>query len=516
MKKISLRSIGFTAAGFAVSLACLCAVTPASSATPAPGVAAPAATPATPPLAVAHVPGFEDLAQRLLPTVVNVSTTASVDASADNALPPMPQFPPGSPFEQFFKDFYDHYQNGQQPQQKEKIYSLGSGFIIDAQHGYIVTNNHVIKDAEQIKVTLSDNTTLDAKLVGADPKTDLAVLQIKPPHPLTAAVWGDSDTARIGAWVLTIGDPFGLGGTVTAGIVSARQRNIDEGPYDEFIQTDAPINRGNSGGPMFDEQGQVIGIDTAIYSPSGGSVGIGFAIPSNLARNIVAQLIAHGKVKRAWLGVRIQSVTPEIAQTLGLPAAEGALVSSVFPKGPAEKAGLKSGDVILKFNGQAVKEMRQLPLMVAEAPVGKDASIDAWRKGKEKTFLVDLAEMSPETENGKTPAQKEAPQAKPEILTVKSLGLGLAALTPDMRGTYKVPKDVKGAVVMNVDPNSDAAGKGIETGDVISEVDQENVASPAEAAKKIAAAEKAGNASVLLFVSHGDDMRFVALKFAKK
>ncbi len=507
MKKASSRFSLLHASGFAAALACLCAFAPAHAA------AAPQTAAA---LQVAHLPDFADLAQRLLPSVVNVSTTSSIETTAANGLPPMPQFPPGSPFEEFFKNFYNHYQNGRQPQKKEKIYALGSGFIIDAKSGYIVTNNHVIKNAEKIKVTLSDNTTVPAKLIGADPKTDIAVLQIKPPHALTAAVWGNSDTARIGSWVLTIGNPFGLGGTVTAGIVSARQRNIDEGPYDEFIQTDAPINRGNSGGPMFNQQGDVVGIDTAIYSPSGGSVGIGFAIPSNLARNIVAQLIAHGKVKRAWLGVRIQDMTPEIAQNLGLPNAEGALVSSVFPKGPAEKSGLKSGDVILKFNGHAIREMRQLPLMVAEAPVGKDATIDIWRKGKEKTFHVDLAEMSPSMENDKASQPKEKAPPKPDVLKLKSLGIGLSALTSDLRDTYKVPKDFKGAVITYVDPNSDAAEKDVEVGDVISEVDQVNVASPAEAAKNIEAAEKAGDKSVLLFVSRGEDVRFVALKFAKK
>ncbi len=507
MKKSSFKFTFLPASGFAAALACLCAFLPAR-ATAAPQTIAS--------LPVAHLPDFADLAQRLLPSVVNVSTTANIETTARNGLPPMPQFPPGSPFEEFFKNFYNHYQNGQQPQKKEKIYALGSGFIIDAQRGYIVTNNHVIKNAEKIKVTLSDNTTVPAKLIGKDPKTDLAVLQIKPPHPLTAAVWGDSDAARIGSWVLTIGNPFGLGGTVTAGIVSARQRNIDEGPYDEFIQTDAPINRGNSGGPMFNQQGEVVGIDTAIYSPSGGSVGIGFAIPSNLARNIVAQLITHGKVKRAWLGVRIQEMTPEIAQNLGLSNAEGALVSSVFPKGPAEKAGLKSGDVILKFNGRAIKEMRQLPLMVAEAPVGKDATIDIWRKGKKKTFSVDLAEMSPSMENNKAPQPQEKTPPKPEVLKLPHLGIGLSALTSALRDTYKVPQDVKGAVITYVDPNSDAAEKDIEVGDVISEVDQVNVDSPAQAAKNIAAAEKAGDKSVLLFVSRGDDVRFVALKFAKK
>ncbi len=304
----------------------------------------------------------------------------------------MPELPPGSPFDQFFKDFYDQYNNGKPPEE-EKVSSLGSGFVIDAANGYIVTNNHVIKDAEEIKVTLSDNTTLDAKLIGADEKTDLAVLKVKSPAPLTAAVWGDSDASRIGAWIMAIGDPFGLGGTVTAGIISARQRDINAGPYDQFIQTDAPINRGNSGGPMFNMNGEVVGINTAIFSPSGGSVGIGFAVPSNLAKGVVAQLIKYGQTKRGWLGVHIQEMTPEMAESFGLGKPRGALVSSVTPGGPADKAGIKSGDIILKFDDHIIKEMRELPLMVADAEINKKATLTLWRKGKEETVTVDLGQL---------------------------------------------------------------------------------------------------------------------------
>ena len=400
---------------------------------------------------------------------------------------------------------------------EEKVSSLGSGFVIDAANGYIVTNNHVIKDADDIKVTLSDNTTLDAKLVGADDKVDVAVLKVTPPAPLTAAVWGDSDTARIGGWIVAIGDPFGLGGTVTTGIVSARQRDINAGPYDQFIQTDAPINRGNSGGPMFNENGEVVGINTAIFSPSGGSVGIGFAIPSNLAKPVVEQLIKYGATRRGWLGVHIQEVTPEIADTFGLGKARGALVSSVTPQGPSDKAGVKSGDIILKFNDTAIKGMRDLPLLVAQAEIGKKATLTLWRKGKEETVSVDLGQLEKAEADGLEEGKKKPGEpAHPEKATdVASLGLGLAPLTEELRNTYKVPKSVKGVVVTAVKPDGIAAEKGVEVGDVIAEVDQQEATTPADVAEKVAAAQKAGHASVLLFVARGDDMRFVALKFKK-
>ena len=474
--------------------------------------------------AVSHVPGFEDLAARLLPTVVNVSTTGKIKPSlpgqgpAQGQLPPMPELPPGSPFEQFFKDFYDQYQSGKPPAD-QKISSLGSGFIIDAANGYIVTNYHVIKDADDIKVILSDDTSLSAKLVGSDDKTDIAVLKITPTAPLTAAVWGDSDTARIGSWIVAIGDPFGLGGTVTTGIVSARQRDINAGPYDQFIQTDAPINRGNSGGPMYNQNGEVVGINTAIFSPSGGSVGIGFAIPSNLARPVVEQLIKFGQTRRGWLGVRIQEVTPEIADSLGLGKPRGALVSSVTPRGPAEKAGVKSGDIILKFNDTAVKDMRTLPLLVAQSEIGKKATLTLWRKGKEETVPVDLGQL----EKAEAASQEEDQQAQggptggaaSKITDVASLGIGLTALTDDLHNAYKIPKSVKGAAIVAVKEDSLAAEKDLEVGDVISEIDQQEVTSPAQAAQKIADAQKLGHTSVLLFVARGDDMRFVALKFKK-
>ncbi|HJS32758.1 MAG TPA: Do family serine endopeptidase, partial [Alphaproteobacteria bacterium] len=315
--------------------------------------------------------GFADLAERLLPAVVNISTTQTVRQDRNQQQgpqqgpqgerrrgPEVPQFPPGSPFEEFFREFFDRQGRPDAPPRRTQ--SLGSGFVIDST-GYVVTNNHVIAEADEIKVILHDDTQLAAKVIGRDPKTDLAVLKVEPSKPLTAVKFGNSDQTRVGDWVVAIGNPFGLGGTVTAGIVSARARDINAGPYDDFIQTDASINRGNSGGPMFNLAGEIIGINTAIYSPSGGSVGIGFAIPANLAKPVIDQLRVSGKVRRGWLGVQIQSVTDEIAESLGLNKARGALVARVTENSPAAKGKIESGDVILKFDGKDVTEMRRLP-----------------------------------------------------------------------------------------------------------------------------------------------------------
>lgn len=462
---------------------------------------------------------FEDLAARLLPTVVNISTTTKIsDADADaQAMPDMPDFPQGSPFEQFFKNFYDQYKN-RRPQRDEKVSALGSGFIIDAQKGYIVTNNHVIKDADEIKVILHDNTTLEAKLVGTDPKTDVAVLQVKPSSELVAAKWGDSDTARVGSWVLAIGNPFGLGGTVTAGIVSARQRDINEGPYDDFIQTDASINRGNSGGPMFNMQGEVVGMNTAIYSPSGGSVGIGFAIPSNNVKEVVDQLIKYGKTKRGWLGVRIQDVTQDIADSLNLGHARGALVSSVTPDSPAAKAGLKTGDVILNFAGKDIKEMRALPRIVAASEAGKPVPVTVWRSGKNVNLTVTPGQLEKAEASGllKSDAGASDQNAnKPDSTDAPALGLSLAMLDDAARKTYDVSKSVKGVLVSDVKDDGAAAEKGITAGDVIIEVDQQEVSTPQNVLDKVAAAKKAGHGSILLFIAHKDDTRFLALKLKK-
>ncbi|MEK9726060.1 MAG: Do family serine endopeptidase, partial [Rhodospirillaceae bacterium] len=334
---------------------------------------------------------FADLAQKLLPSVVNISTTQTVEGR-DN--PTMPQLPPGSPFEDFFKEFFDR----NSPQQRSRrATSLGSGFII-SKDGYVVTNNHVIADADEITVILHDDTRLPAELVGRDTKTDLAVLKVKAEIDLSPVGFGNSDAARVGDWVVAIGNPFGLGGTVTAGIISARGRDINSGPYDDYIQTDASINRGNSGGPMFNLDGQVIGINTAIFSPTGGSVGIGFAIPATTAEPVIAQLMKNGSVQRGWLGVHIQAVTDEIAETLGLKEASGALVASVIKDSPAEKGKIKAGDVILTFDGKKVNEMKALPRIVAETEVGRKAPVIVWRDGGRKTLQVAVGELDEEAE----------------------------------------------------------------------------------------------------------------------
>ena len=457
---------------------------------------------------------FASIAEKVIPTVVNISTTMKIDSPVVGEFPTMPDFSPGSPFEEFFKNFYDQYQNGRPPA-KEKASSLGSGFVIDAANGYIVTNSHVIRDADEIKVILNDNTSLDAVLVGTDEKTDIAILKVKSDKPLIAAKWGNSDTARVGSWVLAIGNPFGLGGTVTAGIVSARHRDINAGPYDEYIQTDASINRGNSGGPMFNMNGEVVGVNTAIFSPSGGSVGIGFAVPSNLAKGIVAQLIKYGKTKRGWLGVRIQKVTPEIAESLNLDKAKGAMVSGVTEKGPAEKAGIKSGDVILKFDGHSIDKMRQLPRLVADAEVGKKVSLTLWRKGRKKTVTVNLGQLEKAEETGMIADKSKNGKTRSKVVAVESVGLGLSLLTKQLRSLYKIPKETNGVIISEVKRDSIAANKGLEVGDVIVEVDQQGVSTPKQVTNKISKAQKAGRSSILFFIARGEDMRFVALKLKK-
>lgn len=458
-------------------------------------------------------PSFEELAEKLLPAVVNISTTSKVTQTA----PQLPQFPPGSPFENFFKDFYEQYR-GQMPQQQpreDKVSALGSGFIIDAQNGYVVTNNHVIKDADEIRIILQDDTTLDATLVGVDDKTDLAVLQVKTEgRQLTAVSFGDSDKAKVGSWVLAIGNPFGLGGSVTAGIVSARQRDINAGPYDDFIQTDASINRGNSGGPMFNMKGEVVGVNTAIFSPSGGSVGIGFAVPSNLAQNVVAQLIKYGQTRRGWLGVRIQDVTPEIAEGFGLTGkARGALVSSLTEGSPAGKAGIEQGDIILSFDGHDINAMRRLPRIVAETEVGKKVPVKIWRKGAETTLTVELGEMEQpaKAEEGKTPVEPAKPAAA-ATRDIAELGLTIAPISDTLRQSYGITEGTNGVVVTAVTPSGIAAERGLAPGDVIVEVDQEEATETAAVAKKVADAKKAGRSSVLLFIARKEDRRFVALK----
>ncbi|MHA1154223.1 MAG: DegQ family serine endoprotease [Alphaproteobacteria bacterium] len=441
---------------------------------------------------------FADLAERLLPTVVNIATTQTVET------------PRGEEFEEFFKEFFERRGGEPPPQRKRRASALGSGFIIDSS-GYIVTNHHVIADADEITVRLHDDTLLEAELVGSDQKTDLALLKVNWDKPLPATSWGVSDETRIGDWVIAIGNPFGLGGTVTAGIVSARQRDINSGPYDDFIQTDAAINRGNSGGPMFNLDGDVIGVNTAIFSPSGGSIGIGFAIPSDIAKNVVAQLRENGEVRRGWLGVRIQTVTEELAEGLRLDDAYGALVASVTEGGPAEAAGIEGGDVILKFNGRTVPDMRKLPRMVAETPIGRAVDVVVWRKGAEKVVKVVLGELDDEQLAAATPG----PSGDEETGEVPDLGLALGALTPEVRERFGLGEGAKGVVITEVDAEGSGAAKGLKPGDVIVEVDQEEVTNPAQVNDRVQKAKDEGYRVVTLLVFRQGDYQWIAVRIDK-
>ncbi len=482
-------------------------------------LAAPMVPPALRPAAVARTApeSFADLAAKLLPAVVNVSSSQTVQQRQQGG-PEMPMFPPGSPFEQFFKDFFNRNRppgnREAQPRNPERrAQSLGSGFVIDPD-GLIVTNNHVIDGADEISITLQDNTTLKATVVGRDESTDLALLRVKPDKPLAHVEFGDSDTARVGDWVVAIGNPFGLGGTVTAGIVSARGRDINSGPYDDFIQTDAAINRGNSGGPLFNMDGKVIGINTAIYSPSGGSIGIGFSIPSKLAQNVVNQLKNFGQARRGWLGVRIQQVTPEIAESLGLKEPSGAMIAGVNEGGPAAKATIKPGDIVLKFNGQDVKNMSALPRIVADTDVGKQVPVVVWRDGKEVTVTATLGERPNDQQLASTGGGGGGTDTV-RPLELSGLGLKVAPLTPEAREKNRMAPDSKGVLVTEVQTDGSAAEKGVKVGDVIVEVQQNEVASPADVQRRVDAARKQDRKFVLMLVQNADGTRYVPLSLAQ-
>ncbi|GBQ62729.1 endopeptidase DegP/Do [Ameyamaea chiangmaiensis NBRC 103196] len=492
-----------------LSLASVLLASGAHAAAPAPDTA-PASSPAAHPPAGAP-DSFADLAARLLPAVVNVSTSETVkpgsdddDDDDDGQTPQVPNFPPGSPFEKFFHDFMNRQNAPDAP--PRKMQALGSGFIIDPS-GVIVTNNHVIHNADQITVTLQDNTVLKARLIGHDDRTDLAVLKVDAPHPLPMVGFGDSDHARVGDWVLAIGNPFGLAGTVTAGIVSSRGRNIDAGPYDDFIQTDAPINKGNSGGPLFNMRGEVIGINTAIYSPSGGSIGIGFSIPSNEAQGIIAQLRASGHVTHGWIGVHIQDVTQDIADGLNLKPARGALVAEAEPKGPAAAAGIKTGDVIQTLNDKDI-EGRSLPRLVAQLPIGKDATFGVWRHGQVLSVKVRIGQLPDDKPDDKAAAPAKKKDGNGAV-AMRDLGLSVATLDDVARQKFNLPSDQRGVLVTDVTDGGPAAERGLKAGDVVTEVSQSPVATPADLSRRIDEARKAHRHSVLFLVQNGDGLRWV-------
>ncbi len=440
---------------------------------------------------------FADLADRLLPGVVNISAT---QVSKKRRLPEMPQFPPGSPFEEFFRDFFDRNQRDSQPR---KSNSLGSGFIIDPS-GYVVTNNHVIEDAEEITVILHDDTNLKAKIIGRDKRTDLALLKVETEKPLPALKWGDSTKVRVGDWILAIGNPFGLGGTVTAGIISASKRDINSGPYDSYLQTDASINRGNSGGPMFNLDGGVIGVNTAIYSPSGGSIGIGFAIPSSQAKVVIDQLRKFGRTRRGWLGVRIQTVTKEIAESLDLGKPRGALVASIDEKGPAKASGLKPRDVILVFDGKPVQDMRDLPRLVAETPIDTEVTLKVWRNGKAKEISVKLGELPEDIKTAEITGIEDK-------TAVELLGMTLAKLNDALRLRYKLDSRAKGVLVLDVKEGSAGKKGGLQPGDLIVEVAPDQVHTPAEFKERITKARKNKRKTVLLLTERKKVRQFIVL-----
>jgi serine protease Do len=469
-----------------------------------------------------ELPSVADLADRLLPAVVEITIEsggegADTPDTQQDAPDTTPDQPPGSdspddpnnPFKDFFDEFLKRGQGGEQP--KQKMTSMGSGFVVDPS-GIIVTNNHVVEGAESIEVHFHDDTILKGELVGRDPKTDLAVIRVKPAKPLPTVAFGDSDKLRVGEWVMAIGNPFGLGGSVSLGIVSARNRDINAGPYDDFIQTDAAINKGNSGGPLFNLKGQVMGINTAIFSPSGGSVGIGFSVPSNTAKNVISQLIQYGETRRGWLGVKIQAVTDEIAESLALPNTHGALVADITAGGPAEAAGLQSGDIIIEFNGRPVNTMRDLPKIVAETPIGNKVPLKVLRKGKEVSLTAEVGRL----EDGEklADASTKAPEkAAPAVVTL--LGMTVTSITDELRTKYGIDKDLKGAVVTEVAKDGPAADKRLEPGDVITEAGEQEVQGAADISARIDEAKKAGKNSILLLIAKGGksgEMRFIALK----
>ena len=441
---------------------------------------------------------FADLAEKVSPSVVNITTSTTVATTTQ----PGPVVPEGSPFEDFFRDFMDRNGPGGEGQRPRRSQALGSGFVI-SEDGFIVTNNHVIQGADEILIEFFEGFELEAEIIGTDPNTDLALLKVESDEPLKFVNWGDSEESRVGDWVMAMGNPLGQGFSVSAGIVSARGRALS-GSYDDFIQTDAAINRGNSGGPLFNMNGDVIGVNTAILSPNGGSIGIGFAMSSRVAANVIDQLKQFGETRRGWLGVRIQDVTEDLAEGLGLEEVRGALVTDV-PEGPAMEAGMEAGDVILSFDGTEVDDTRGLVRKVGETTVGKEVRVLIFRNGETETLLVTLGRRED--------AERAVPASvnSTEPITDEFMGLTVSNMTDELREQLGLPADAEGLVVAEVKDDSEAFEKGLRAGDLIIEAGQEAVNSVAELGARMEQAREAGRKSILLLVRRAGDPRFVAL-----
>ena len=446
---------------------------------------------------------FADLAEKISPAVVNITTSTTVAQSAG----PEPIVPDGSPFEDFFRQFRDRGEGEGGPRPRRSS-ALGSGFVI-SEDGYIVTNNHVIESADEIIIEFYEGGELEAKVIGTDPKTDIALLKVEAETPLPFVSFGDSDTARVGDWVMAMGNPLGQGFSVSAGIVSARNRALS-GTYDDYIQTDAAINRGNSGGPLFDMDGMVVGVNTAILSPNGGSIGIGFSMASNVVTRVIDQLQEFGETRRGWLGVRIQDVTPDVAEAMGLDIAAGALVTDV-PPGPAADAGMLAGDVITSFDGVKVPDTRELVRQVGYTEVGKMVRVVVFREGGTKTLKVTLGrrEDAEGAEASGLEGGGDGPGAAPEQQTL--MGLTLSPLDDELRAQLELPADTAGLVVQDIDTMSEAYEKGLRAGDVITEAGQQALNTVADLEGRIADAREAGRKSLLLLVRSNGQPRFVAL-----
>ena len=448
---------------------------------------------------------FADLAEELSPSVVNITTSTTIAGVTDQA---RPQIPEGSPFEDLFRDFFNNGEGGQARPRRSS--ALGSGFVVSSD-GYIVTNNHVIDKADEIVIEFFDGKELVAKLVGRDPKTDIAVLKVEASEPLPFVGFGDSDIARVGDWVMAIGNPLGQGFSVSAGIISARNRTLRSGPYDDFIQTDAAINRGNSGGPLFNMSGEVIGVNTAIISPNGGSIGLGFSMSSRVVGRVVKQLKEYGETRRGWLGVQIQDIDSDMAEALGLDKVSGALVSGV-PEGPGADAGIQSGDVIISFDGVEVEDTRGLVTAVGNADVGKVVRVIIFRDGKTKTIKGTLGRREAAEKEKLVPVTK-APE---KIKETEKFGMKLLTINSESRIKLNLPEDLEGVAVLDVSETSDAFEKGIRAGDVIVEAGRTKIADVNDISKIFEDAIEAGRKSILLLVLKGDNSRFVGLSLSEK